>query len=163
MSLVWLHFRSGLFYKVGQTGMKWTTYFEPFKLDVWLGFVFSMLFMGICYTLLVEKSQTFDHKIFLVFQSGLCQGTNAIPRRGPSRIIFCSMFGLGLLIWSAYSSVLTSYLAVKLSTPPFVSLEDMLHKTSYKIVTPPSTAFVDRFKVHKIPNYCNNHHCAYSV
>ncbi len=157
MILAWC-FRSVLYYKLGQSGLKWSMYSGPYSGWSWLGFIGGMAFAVFCYIVTELVNADFiQFDGYLAIHAGLCQGASTDPAKGSSRVVFCTMFGFGLLIWASYSSVLTSYLAIKVQPPPFYSLEEMLYKTSYKIVTPPSTGEVDHFKVNYVAQEKKSH------
>ena len=132
-----------LYYKDHNSGVDWLTYLYPFDGFMWLCLILTMTVCGIAHMFaerngrLAKGDDTFKLYNFLwnAVHGSFCQGSPEEPSTISSSIIFLTMFTTGLVIWSSYSAALTSFLTVKLSSPPFTNLETMVEMTSYNIVT----------------------------
>ncbi len=118
--------------------LNWKTYTNPFEGSIW---VLSTISMLCSYAVLFVMAKFDDNKFKDSVLSGVIlvhgcsnQGTPYEPRAISSRIVFLVMFVTALLLWSCYSAVLTSSLATKIERQPFQNLEDLLARTSYKLV-----------------------------
>ncbi len=134
-------------------------YQGPFRSETWFACALSMIACGLTLTLTVRhglrcQQDKMDQETFtgqaiiqLMVNASSNQSTIDMPSKGSSRIAFCIMYTLGLMIWAGYAAVLTSVLASQVTIVPFTNLDDMVRNTHYNIVTVPSSSYEDRFKV----------------
>ena len=73
------------------------------------------------------------------------RGTDFQPAKVSGRILSMSVLTFGFMIFVAYNAVLISYLAVRITTPPIPSFDDLL-TSKYKLIIFNSEAMFDFFK-----------------
>ncbi len=138
-------YRGGLLYKEDDGSdnlVHWNVYLSPLKWPSWL---VSMIF--VIGSTLVHVFTSEDSRWIEGLHSFLVQGCPSQPVNVSSRITFLVMFVCGMLVWLHHSAALTSFLAAKLQKPPFLTLEEMLSRTNFKVVTEKSLVFASYFKV----------------
>ena len=61
-------------------------------------------------------------------------GVSNEPKQNSSRIAFFVVIILAMILYNSYAAFLTSFLAVREVELPFKSLEEMYHKTDFKVM-----------------------------
>ncbi len=150
-------FTSVLYYRKasssgGSQDFNWFTYTGPFMPRVW---VLIITTLATCFLILFlstnfgpaspYKGVSFSSVV--IIHSSFNQGIPEEPKKMSGRVIFIAVFLSMTVIWCSYSAVLTSYLTATIERPPFTSLEDMLHRTNYRIITKGGGFYETLFKV----------------
>ena len=91
--------------------------------------------------------QSITESSVIIFHGYSNQGMPTEPIKFSTHVVFVTIYLTMMLFWFAHSAVLTSFLAAKIETPPFESLEELLQKTNYKIVTFSGGFYETVFKV----------------
>ena len=143
--------RDGLYYKVDKSAFDWATYVSPFTLEIWLSLLLlmSVCAISLCLTNTLEEDHCFDLGLssLTVAQALMGQGSTQEPKNLSKRIIFLTVFIVGLVTCTAYSASLTSFLAVKHEVFPFTDYETLLYDTNYNVVSVSGSAYIDVFQV----------------
>ena len=131
---------SRFFIKFPEQRTNWLTYLMPFSNQLWISL--AMMFIAFSSLLFVlylfgqEKnwspnSFTPGNLLLLVWGSWLAQGTWINPRSASLRISILATFCFGILIYTAYSAKLISFLSVTKPRMPFSSMEELLDQKEY--------------------------------
>ena len=122
--------------------VNWLTFLLPFSNDLWFGLlVLFFTLAGVLaasYKLGPEKE--LNPKSFLpssallsVWGSWIAQGSWLDPKSITSRIVFLISFLCGVLVYTAYSAKLISFLSVTKATLPFSNMEELLLRKDYSV------------------------------
>ena len=134
--------------------ISWLTFILPFSENLWLGllvlFFTLAALLAASYKLGPEKN--LNPKSFLpgstmvvVWGSWMSQGSWLDPKSIGSRIIFLASFFCGVLIYTAYSAKLISFLSVTKATLPFSSMQELLDRKDYSVGTVKGSSMVSFF------------------
>ena len=132
----------------------WLTFILPFSDDLWLGllvlFFTLAAFLAASYKLgpekkLNPKSFVPGSTLVVVWGSWIAQGSWLDPKSIASRIVFLVSFVCGVLIYTAYSAKLISFLSVTKATLPFSSMKELLHLKDYSVGTLRGTSMISFF------------------
>ena len=134
--------------------INWLTFLLPFSDDLWLGllalFFTLAVFLAASYRLgpekkLNPKSFVPGSTLVVVWGSWIAQGSSIDPKSIASRIVFLVSFLCGVLIYTAYSAKLISFLSVTKATLPFSSMKELLHVKDFSVGTLRGTSMVSFF------------------
>ena len=134
--------------------INWLTFILPFSGNLWLGllvlFFTLAAFLAASYQLGPEKK--LNPKSFLpgstmvvVWGSWTAQGSWLDPKCISSRIAFLVSFLCGVLVFTAYSAELISFLSVTKATLPFSSMQELLDRKEYSVGTKRGSSMVSFF------------------
>ena len=134
--------------------INWLTFLLPFSDSLWLGllglFFTLAAFLAAFYKLGPEKklnpnSFVPGSTLVVVWGSWIAQGSWLDPKSIASRIVFLVSFFCGVLIYTAYSAKLISFLSVTKATLPFSSMKELLHLKDYSVGTLRGTSMISFF------------------
>ncbi|KAL2712484.1 hypothetical protein V1478_018007 [Vespula squamosa] len=137
--------------------IEWSNYFRAFSFKLWIVLIVLLLTTPI---LLVWMKITLnqDNYASLISDSYLeiwgifCQqGLVEFPQRSSLRLAYISLFLLALIVSSAYSASLISFLTNVVHRLPFVSLEEFVQDGTYKLITAKDSLEYDVFANSKQP------------
>ena len=131
------------------------TFIAPLHPHMWLCIFFTLVVCTLIYALTakfgryLKEDHNFDLSLsaMVVIHGIISQGAPYEPQKMSTRVVFLSIFLVGLIIYSSYSACLTSFLAVKRFNLPFIDAKSMMDKSDYKFLTVAGTFYVDVFKV----------------
>ena len=134
--------------------INWLTFLLPFSDELWLGllvlFFTLVVFLAAFYKFgperkLNPKSFVPGSTLIVVWGSWIAQGSWLDPKSIASRIVFLVSFVCGVLIYTAYSAKLISYLSVTKATLPFSSMKELLQLKDFSVGTIRGTSMVTYF------------------
>ena len=130
----------------------WLTFVQPFSANLWvvLGSFLAMVstLLKVSYLFGCEKnpeSFTVGSSLIVIWGSWLLQGSSVDPKSIPSRIIILFSFFFGLIIYTAYSAKLISFLSVSKPSLPFSTMENLLETRQYSVGLTRGSAFYSLF------------------
>ena len=130
----------------------WLTFVQPFSANLWvvLGSFLAMVsaLLKVSYLFGCEKnpeSFTSGSSLIVIWGSWLLQGSSVDPKSIPSRIIILFSFFFGLIIYTAYSAKLISFLSVSKPSLPFSTMKNLLETRQYSVGLTRGSAFYSLF------------------
>ena len=91
------------------------------------------------------ESFTSGSSLIVIWGSWLLQGSSVDPKSIPSRIIILFSFFFGLIIYTAYSAKLISFLSVSKPSLPFSTMDNLLETRQYSVGLTRGSAFYSLF------------------
>ena len=126
---------TGIFIKFPKRKASWTTFLDPFHIQVWLAWILLLIVIILSFfasyhlgpeRIINRDFFTFSQAPFIVLCSSLGQGSSLEPKSMSSKIIFILSFFLGVMVLASLNATLTSHLAVFKLSLPFTNLEGIL-------------------------------------
>ena len=114
----------------------WTTFLQPFSTDMWVAILITILLVSFLWKLMhmnLGNLVPFSDLVFSVLCLLFQQGSTYEPQRVPHRIVLFVFALFGLIIYTAFAAELTSLFSVTKYDLPFENLDELLHKSDYKI------------------------------
>ncbi|XP_015428977.1 PREDICTED: glutamate receptor ionotropic, delta-1-like [Dufourea novaeangliae] len=135
------------FKKPDSSSVQWSSYFKAFNRDIWTGIVCIILTAPIILTLMKTRCRIAMQIIldnYISVWGIFCQqGMSDFPDESSLRFAFMSIFALALIIMSAYSASLISFLTVSTISLPFTTLEEFAYHGSYRLIVFKNSADYD--------------------
>ena len=128
----------------------WTTFLQPFSTDMWIAILITILLVSFLWKIMhlnPDNHVPFSELVLSIFSLLFQQGSAYEPQRVPHRIVLFVFALFGLIIYTAFAAELTSLFSVKKYDLPFENLDELLHKSDYKIGSLKSTSFDEIFQV----------------
>ncbi|XP_017765685.1 PREDICTED: glutamate receptor ionotropic, delta-2-like [Eufriesea mexicana] len=135
------------FKKPDGSSVQWSAYFKTFRTDIWVVIICLIVSTPIFLTVMKTKGRIVmrilsDHYIS-VWGIYCQQGLSEFPSQSSMRLAFLSIFLSALIILSAYSASLISFLTVSTVTLPFTTMEEFANYGSYKLIVFKNSADYD--------------------
>ena len=133
---------SRFFIKFPGQETNWFTFLQPFSSTLWFFLVLLLLSVAGLLTAAyyygyehIIHSDSFlpDNSLLITWGSWMAQGSWIDPKSISSRIIFLTSFLFGVILYTAFSAKLISFLSVAKVTLPFSSLEELLASQEYRV------------------------------
>ncbi|XP_076619997.1 glutamate receptor-like [Colletes latitarsis] len=135
------------FQKPDASSVQWSAYFKTFKMDIWMAIIFTIVSAPILLTLMKTRGRIVMKIIadnYIKVWGIFCQqGMSEFPNESSLRLAFLSIFLSALIILSAYSASLISFLTVSTVALPFSTLEEFACHGSYKLIAFKNSADYD--------------------
>ncbi|XP_017890616.2 glutamate receptor 2-like [Ceratina calcarata] len=135
------------FKKPGTSTVQWSAYFKIFHENVWMAIICLAVFTPIPLTLMKTKGRIAINVLAdnYVYVWGIyCQqGLSDFPRETSMRLAYLSIFVSALIVLSAYSASLISFLTVSTYKLPFSTIEEFAAHGSYKLIVFKNSADYD--------------------
>ncbi|CAD1478680.1 unnamed protein product [Heterotrigona itama] len=117
----------------------WSAYFKIFTRGIWAVIICLIVTTPIFLTLMKTKGRVVleilaDNYIY-VWGIYCQQALSEFPNESSMRLAFLSIFLSSLIVLSAYSASLISFLTVSTVTLPFTTMEEFADHGSYKLIT----------------------------
>ncbi|XP_066598107.1 glutamate receptor ionotropic, delta-2-like [Prorops nasuta] len=129
--------------------VQWSAYFQAFKSDIWSVIVVLIITTPILLTVMktrgVIAARIISENYILVWGIYCQQGLSEFPTNSSLRLAYFSIFISALIVSSAYSASLISFLTVTTTTLPFNTLEEFAAARSYKLAVYKHSAEYDMF------------------
>ena len=81
------------------------------------------------------------------------RGWNTLPSKLPARIALLSLIFFGTMIFWHWEAMLISYLAIRVTSLPFIGIPDLVYNTEFRIILTPGLSAEDAFKTSTDPNW----------
>ncbi|XP_076677003.1 glutamate receptor ionotropic, delta-2 isoform X2 [Andrena cerasifolii] len=135
------------FKKHDASSVQWSAYFKAFNMDIWAAIICIIVSVPIVLTVMKTRGRVVmrimaDNYIH-VWGIYCQQGLSEFPDESPLRLAFLSIFVSSLIILSAYSASLISFLTISTVSLPFTTLEGFAHHGSYKLIVFKNSADYD--------------------
>ena len=128
-------------------------YLEPFTPSSWLGagLMFLLIPSMVAAIVFCGKDNFVSHLKLMDFywfvaQTLILRTPSALPGSSSNRIVYGSVILAGMMIFYYWEAMLISYLAVRKTQLPFVTLADLVARDDFKLLVGKGTAHVDHFK-----------------
>ncbi|XP_043669509.1 glutamate receptor U1-like isoform X2 [Vespula pensylvanica] len=137
--------------------IEWSNYFRAFSYKLWIAlivliFITPILLAWMKITLNQSNYVSLISDSYLQIWGIFCQqGLVEFPQRSSLRLAYISLFLLALVVSSAYSASLISFLTNVVHRLPFVSLEEFVQDGTYKLITAKDSLEYDVFANSKQP------------
>ncbi|KAF3420071.1 hypothetical protein E2986_12355 [Frieseomelitta varia] len=125
----------------------WSAYFKIFTRGIWLVIICLIVTTPVFLTLMKTRGRVVmkilaDNYIY-VWGIYCQQALSEFPNESSMRLAFLSIFLSSLIVLSAYSASLISFLTVSTVTLPFTTMEEFANHGSYKLITYKNSADYD--------------------
>ena len=81
------------------------------------------------------------------------RGWKPLPSKLAAQIALCSLLFFGTMIYWHWEAMLLSYLAIKVTSLPFIDIPDLVSNTEFRIILTPGSSSEDSFKTSTDPNW----------
>ncbi|CAK9804446.1 Glutamate receptor ionotropic, delta-2 [Anthophora quadrimaculata] len=126
------------FKKPDGSTVDWSAYFKTFNADIWATIIFLILTTPILLTIIKTRGgfamQILADNYIYVWGIYCQQGLSEFPNESSMRLAFLSIFVSALIILSAYSASLISFLTVYSISLPFSTIEGFATYGSYGLI-----------------------------
>ena len=78
---------------------------------------------------------------------------NTLPTKLPAKIALFSLLFFGTMIFWHWEAMLISYLAIRVTSLPFIGIPDLVYNTEFRIILTPGSSAEDAFKTSTDPNW----------
>ncbi|XP_011252420.2 glutamate receptor 3-like [Camponotus floridanus] len=155
-SLPLMHTPSRIYFKQPSgIDLHWSGYFKAFSLGIWIMLVTIIITASILLSVISAKGYFSMNLIFenyvhiwgIYCQQGLSEFSNKLSMR----LAIFSIYISSLIITSAYSASLISFLTLSKTKLPFSNLEGYVTDGSYKLIVMKNSAELDTVYTAKIP------------
>ncbi|KAG6803285.1 glutamate receptor 3 isoform X1 [Apis mellifera caucasica] len=127
------------FKKPDSSSVHWSAYLKTFNIDIWMVIVCLIVSVPIFLTVIKTrgrvKMNVLTDNYMHVWGIYCQQGLSEFPTETSMRLGFLSIFVSSLIILSAYSASLTSFLTVSTVSLPFSTMEEFVDHGSYGLIT----------------------------
>nr|XP_012235169.1 PREDICTED: glutamate receptor-like [Linepithema humile] len=145
-----MHSRNRIYFKQpSSSDVQWSGYFKAFSLEIWITLVTIITAASILLTVIKAKGfsiNVISESYINVWGIYCQQGLSEFPNKSSMRLAFFSIFFSSLIIISAYSASLISFLAFTTASLPFSNLEGYVNDGSYKLIVVKNSAEYDMRK-----------------
>ncbi|XP_064104687.1 glutamate receptor ionotropic, kainate 1-like isoform X2 [Macrobrachium nipponense] len=130
------YFERNLYIREGAThsAIGWGTYAMSFDKWTWLSIVFTLVLTSITFWILMGRESDppedivrFRDILFMFFSCTVQQGTLSAPESYRGRTVLWNFWFTCVILYAAYTAVLTSYLTVSTESFPFTTLQGAIN------------------------------------